>query len=281
MSPLNRAGRALAAAAAVTAATTTVVGGLAATSAAAAGPMKIGCDYKVTRPAAAVWTRPGAERDFIKYKHVHDGVVSPDKCGVSVFADGNRYTRVNYAGGTAWMATNMLDAGLTNSTPPYHGALDTARANEYWSHFPVVGPPKGADYGRLVTWHRLKDGRVVMDENRVTMHYDHHRLDHLNFSVGLAGYTDVNPRIRRYYLAPNPVIQVDQFNYKRITGKAGLAPTQRVSRLQFLYSFVKHYKSPADRALRSQTGYRIFFNSAHNTIVKIQAVAIPEFYTGS
>lgn len=238
-------------------------------SSASAAETALHCQYLVTRPLAVVWTTPGADRELIKYKHPGDGVISPDRCDAVT----NGFVRVELGGGgSAWMARNMLNRGLTRPEPPVTPWLNTPTANSYWSNFRTVAPAPGTDYGRLVTWHRASDGRVLFEEDRVTIHYDAHSPSrHSN-----AGYTNVNKQIRRYYLAPDVQIQVDDLNYRRLTGHFEYFDGLRqVSRLQFLYGYVTS-PDAYNRSIRDDTGYRIFFNAAHDTITKIQAIAIPE-----
>ncbi|HVX44978.1 MAG TPA: hypothetical protein VHC49_13905 [Mycobacteriales bacterium] len=248
------------------AATGTLFGGVATASAAT---QHIGCDYTVAKPLAAVWSQPGAGRHFIKYKNPGDGVVSPDKCGTKVSADGNNYTRVNYAGGVAWMATNMLSNGTTHANPRWDGGFGSAAENAYWSQFPTVSPLEGGDVGRIQSWHFGPNSQIIASENRVTEHRDDHAVDPKYRN----GYTDVNSKIRQYPVAGNVYIQVDDANYRRITKKnVHFSGLRVVTKEQFFATY-----SEGASQLRDQTAYRIGYSDGlgKGEITLIQATAVP------
>jgi hypothetical protein len=134
---------------------------------------------------------------------------------------------------------------------------------------PVVAARPGTDHGHLPRWKHFADGRVLLREDRVTLR----RSPDPSF----IRYTNVNPRLRSYWLDRDVVIRVRIDNYERMTGHypAGHAELNRVSRQQFLDSF--HTGSPGERLLKYRAVYRLTFDASHTHLRAIEE--LPSFYS--
>jgi hypothetical protein len=127
---------------------------------------------------------------------------------------------------------------------------------------PAVAARAGTDYGHLPRWKHFADGRVLLREDRVTLRRSP--------DPGFIRYTNVNPRLRSYWLDRDVVIRVGIENFERMTGdypKPG-AELNRVSRQQFLDSF--HTDSAGDRALKYRAVYRLTFDPSHTHLRAIE-----------
>jgi hypothetical protein len=133
---------------------------------------------------------------------------------------------------------------------------------------PAVAARPGTDYGHLPRWKHFADGRVLLREDRVTLRRSP--------DPGFIRYTNVNPRLRSYWLDPDVVIRVGD-NYARMTGHSAKPGTvlNRVSRQQFLDSF--HTDSSWERALKYRTVYRLTFDASHTHLRAIEE--LPSFYS--
>ena len=171
------------------------------------------------------------------------------------------------AGGTAIAhAGNAAPAAHTQSANKPIGPdapYDTAKSNRLVEHgLNKINPHTGTDFGHLPRWKQFSDGRVLLREDRVTMYGKGRQTRE---------YTNVNPKLRSYWLSPKVKISVYVGNYERMTR---LVPhpsgPYSVSRKQFLDSF--NPKTEANRYLRYVTTYKVTFDSSHTTITGIQEV---------
>ena len=127
---------------------------------------------------------------------------------------------------------------------------------------PAVAARPGTDYGHLPRWKHFAAGRVLLREDRVTLR----RSPDPSF----IRYTNVNPRLRSYWLDRDVVIRVGVENYQRMTGHyPGTGPElNRVSRQQFLDSF--HTDNSWERALKYRAVYRLTFDASHTHLRAIE-----------
>jgi len=168
-------------------------------------------------------------------------------------------------------ATSAANATTTHSVASaakhvgWNGTLNSTNGNRYFAQFPKVTPAHGTDNGRLVRWTRLADNRVLLYEDRVDVHVSNHHK---------TGYTNTNPKLRRYFVTPQTKVELDSNNYFWVTGNPtkfhGVKPVTIHKFLQYL----RDNSTAAEMGFRSDTGYRLHFNAAHNTITKIQAIAV-------
>lgn len=145
---------------------------------------------------------------------------------------------------------------------------DTPCTNAAWSNYPRQAPAPGTDYGHLPRWADYGNGRVLLREDRVDLRQS---------GPERLGYTNVNPLIRSYWLAPDVAITVYHMNYARITGSTDTGnPTAHytVSRAALLWSF--HTTTELDRALKYQTMYKLTFSADHQTITRIEEIMTPQ-----
>ena len=75
----------------------------------------------------------------------------------------------------------------------------------------AIAARPGTDYGHLPRWKHFTDGRVLLREDRVTLRQPP--------DPGFIRYTNVNPRLRSYWLDRDVVIRVGIENYERMTGR--------------------------------------------------------------
>ena len=139
---------------------------------------------------------------------------------------------------------------------------DSPFTNSGSLRLPAVAARAGTDYGHLPRWKHFADGRVLLREDRVTLR----RSPDPSF----IRYTNVNPRLRSYWLDRDVVIRVGIENYARMTGhypRPG-AELNRVSRQQFLDSF--HTDSSGERALKYRAVYRLTFDASHTHLRAIE-----------
>jgi hypothetical protein len=187
----------------------------------------------------------------------------------------------------ALTVTGVVAAGVATATPAsacdsYYAALMAARShtpisadapfdtiawNGPMARYPAVYPRWGTDFGHLPRWKSYPGGRVLLREDRVTLR------SVPTFSRFV--YTNVNPRIRSYWLDRDVVISVAADNYHRMTGgwPDGTPRLYRVSRQQFLDSF----NTRGDdyfRWVRYRTIYRLTFDRSHTHIRQITEIPI-------
>jgi hypothetical protein len=126
----------------------------------------------------------------------------------------------------------------------------------------AIAPRAGTDYGHLPRWKHFADGRVLLREDRVTLRRSPDQ--------GFIRYTNVNPRLRSYWLDRDVVIRVGIENYGRMTGHYPTSGTalNRVGRQQFLDSF--HTDSSGERALKYRAVYRLTFDASHTHLRAIE-----------
>jgi hypothetical protein len=158
----------------------------------------------------------------------------------------------------------------TPSTRPISAdaPYDSPFTNSGSLRLPAVTARPGTDYGHLPRWKHYADGRVLLREDRVTLRRSPDPL--------FIRYTNVNPRLRSYWLDRDVVIRVRTENYDRMTGHApGPGPElRRVSRQQFLDSF--HTDSSFERLLKYRAVYRLTFDASHTHVRAIEE--LPAFY---
>ena len=87
---------------------------------------------------------------------------------------------------------------------------DSPFTNSGSLRLPAVAARAGTDYGHLPRWKHFADGRVLLREDRVTLRRSP--------DPGFIRYTNVNPRLRSYWLDRDVVIRVGIENYQRMTG---------------------------------------------------------------
>jgi hypothetical protein len=145
--------------------------------------------------------------------------------------------------------------------------FDTIAWNAPMSRYPAIRPSAGTDLGHLPRWKHFADGRVLLREDRVTL-----RLVPGSHS---RGYTNVNPRIRSYWLDPDAPILAGPANYHRMTGRtpSGTVATYPVGRQQFLDSF-NTGGHDWFRFLKYKSVYRLTFDRSHTHIRRIVEVPI-------
>jgi hypothetical protein len=139
---------------------------------------------------------------------------------------------------------------------------DSPFTNSSSLRLPAIAARASTDYGHLPRWKHFADGRVLLREDRVTLRQSP--------DPGFIRYTNVNPRLRSYWLDRDVVIRVGIENYERMTGnypKPG-AELNRVSRQQFLDSF--HTDSSGERALKYRAVYRLTFDASHTHLRAIE-----------
>ena len=139
---------------------------------------------------------------------------------------------------------------------------DSPFTNSGSLRLPAVAARAGTDYGHLPRWKHFADGRVLLREDRVTLRQSP--------DSGFIRYTNVNPRLRSYWLDRDVVIRVGIENYERMTGnypKPG-AELNRVSRQQFLDSF--HTDNSWERWLKYRAVYRLTFDASHTHLRAIE-----------
>lgn len=174
------------------------------------------------------------------------------------------------AAGLGLGTANVADAhpAPTAKHVGWDGSLNSPSGNRYFAQFPKVNPAAHTDYGRLMKWTRLSDGRVLLYEDRVDLHVSNH---------GTTGYTNVNPKLRRYFVTKKTTVELDWKSYSWATGdNRKFSGTKSVNIDTFL-NYVRGQESAAEEGWISDTGYKLRFNAAHNTITGIRAVAIDTF----
>ena len=134
---------------------------------------------------------------------------------------------------------------------------------------PALAARPGTDDGHLPRWKQYADGRVLLREDRVTLR----RSPDPSF----IRYTNVNPRLRSYWLDRDVMIRVRIENYARMTGHypGTGAELNRVSRQQFLDSF--HTDNSGERALKYRAVYRLTFDASHTHLRAIEELRM--FYS--
>jgi hypothetical protein len=159
--------------------------------------------------------------------------------------------------GTVTAGSAAACGAPTPSTRPISAdaPYDSPFSNSGSLRLPAVAPRPGTDYGHLPRWKHFADGRVLLREDRVTLRRSP--------DPGFIRYTNLNPRLRSYWLDRDVVIRVGIENYERMTGhypKPGM-DLNRVSREQFLNSF--HTGGSGERALKYRAVYRLTFDASH------------------
>jgi hypothetical protein len=146
---------------------------------------------------------------------------------------------------------------------------DSPFTNSGSLRLPAVAARPGTDYGHLPRWKHFADGRVLLREDRVTLR----RSPDPSF----IRYTNVNPRLRSYWIDRDVVIRVGIENYERMTGHDPGTGTElnRVSRQQFLDSF--HTDTSGERALKYRAVYRLTFDASHTHLRAIDELRM--FYS--
>ena len=143
---------------------------------------------------------------------------------------------------------------------------DSPASNEWPLTLPAIAPGAGRDFGHLPRWKEYSGGRVLLREDRVTLRRQPQE-------PGYQLYSNVNPRIRSYWLDPAAAILVYPEQYARMTGRA--APSgegrHRVTRQQFLDSFNTHGEA-WNQWLKYRAVYRLTFDASHTTVVKLEEV---------
>jgi hypothetical protein len=139
---------------------------------------------------------------------------------------------------------------------------DSPFTNSGSLRLPAVAARLGTDYGHLPRWKHFADGRVLLREDRVTVR----RSPDPSF----IRYTNVNPRLRSYWLDRDVVIRVGIENYQRMTGHYPGTGTElnRVGRQQFLDSF--HTDNSWKRWLKYRAVYRLTFDASHTHLRAIE-----------
>ncbi|HSV65768.1 MAG TPA: hypothetical protein VLJ59_07670 [Mycobacteriales bacterium] len=125
--------------------------------------------------------------------------------------------------------------------------------------WPKVTPAAHTDYGHLPRWAHGPNSTVILREDRVDLH-------RVYSSQGC--YTNVNPMIRSYRLAPNAAIRVLGANYNRMTGRhPSENPARRyaVTRQQFLNSF-NTKKDSYQHYLRYASVYKLTFDRSRQVV---------------
>jgi hypothetical protein len=140
--------------------------------------------------------------------------------------------------------------------------FDSPFTNSGSLHLPAVAARSGTDYGHLPRWKHFADGRVLLREDRVTLR----RSPDPSF----IRYTNVNPRLRSYWLDRDVVIRVGVENYQRMTGHYPGTGTElnRVGRQQFLDSF--QTDNSWERWLKYGAVYRLTFDASHTHLRAIE-----------
>ena len=142
--------------------------------------------------------------------------------------------------------------------------FDTPVQNATCAPWPKLAPPRGTDYGHLPRWAHGRNGTVIFREDRVDLH---------RVTAGRHCYTNVNPRLRNYVLAPDAAVTVLAGTYYRITDREGgdVSGRYRVTRQQFLdsYNVSAHSSGGYDRYT---SVYRLTFDRTGTRIVRIDEV---------
>jgi hypothetical protein len=151
------------------------------------------------------------------------------------------------------------------NTPISHDApYDTPATNRWPLTLPAREPGAGADHGHLPRWKQYPDGRVLLREDRVTVRVPPE-------DTGYLTYSNVNPRLRSYWLDPAATITVGNDQYLRMTGRSSADPQNAVTRQQFLDSFNTH-GNQFDDYLKYRAVYRLTFDAGHTRVVRITEV---------
>ena len=172
-------------------------------------------------------------------------------------------------GSLASAATAAANRPISADAP-----YDTPALNANMAKYPKITPKAGTDYGHLPRWKKYSGGRALVREDRVDLR---------RFPVaGQFGYTNVNPKLRSYWLDKDAVILVDGDNYQRITGHlpANYSTLYRVSRQQFLDSF-NTGNDPQKRYLRYASVYKLTFDRSHTHLRRIEQILAFQFIGGA
>jgi hypothetical protein len=146
--------------------------------------------------------------------------------------------------------------------------FDTPARNGANAHLPVVVAPWGTDFGHLPRWKKYPNGRALLREDRVTV-----RRQGREFYLS---WTNVNPRLRSYWLDTDAKILVRGYNYLRMTGKSptgNFEALRPVSRRQFLYSFNTRGSQSA-RYVKYRSVYKLTFDRSLTHVRKIEELPV-------
>ena len=125
------------------------------------------------------------------------------------------------------------------------------------------------DYGHLPRWKKYSGGRVLLREDRVDMRT-------IPDGTVFSGYTNVNPKLRSYWLDKDAKIYVGGYDYFRITGHYP-APhwnfTYQVSRQQFLDSFNTRGVE-LHRCIKYTAVYALVFDRSHAHVRQIEQLDV-------
>ena len=147
---------------------------------------------------------------------------------------------------------------------------DSPATNAPYAALRKIAPPPGTDFGHLPRWKKYSGGRVLLREDRVDV-----RL--MKEGVIAFGYTNVNPKLRSYWLDKDAVIYVSGYNLYRITGRIPRGHWDgqyRVTRQEFLDGFNTH-GNEHDRCSKFVSVFRLYFDRTHTHVRKIEEI-IPD-----